>query len=200
MTKDDGRVVFLEGRRAYLRPPQESDIPLLLRWFNDPGVRKFLGRLYPMTEAQEKKFIMRTFDEARNNLVFIIVLKGASPERDRPIGTMGLHQIEWHNGVATTGAAIGEKSCWEKGYGTEAKMLMLEYAFNALNLRKIYSRVLATNHRSNAYSKKCGYTHVATLPERHFRDGRYVDEHILEVRAETWRALWERSRKKFLPK
>lgn len=114
------------------------------------------------------------------------------------LGTIGIHGIERENGVATTGAAIGEKDCWGKGYGAEAKMILLEYAFNTLNLRKIYSRVMSINPRSRAYSEKCGYVLEATLPKHHFRQGRCVDEYILAVYADTWRAFWDKFGRKYL--
>ena len=40
---------------------------------------------------------------------------------------------------------IGESEYWGRGLGTEAKMLLLDYAFNTLNLRRICSQVLAFN-------------------------------------------------------
>lgn len=193
------RVVFINGKHLYLRPPSKSDLPNFVRWFNDPEVWIFLNRIYPMTEMAEEKWLER-LAERTNDIVLVIVLKGRTPVQDRPIGTIGIHGIERENGVATTGAVIGEKDCWNKGYGTEAKMILLEYAFNTLNLRKIYSRVLAINPRSRAYSEKCGYVIEATLPKAHFRNGCYIDGYILAVYADTWRVLWAKVKRKYLPK
>ncbi|MFZ1075171.1 MAG: GNAT family protein [Minisyncoccia bacterium] len=192
------RVVFLDGNRLYLRPHCASDVPLLVRWMNDPNIRIFVNRRYPLGAKEEERWIER-LAELKNDIVLMIVLKGQTPADDRPIGNIGLHNIELENGIATTGAVIGEKECWGKGYGTEAKMILLNHAFNTLNLRKIYSRVLALNPRSRRYSEKCGYTLIATLPDKHFRDGRFVDELVLEVNADTWRMLWEETKERFLP-
>ena len=195
--KNRKRVVFIDGKRLYLRPPQESDLPLFVRWFNNPEIRVFLGQTHPMTEWSERKWLERLAEKG-NDVVLVIVLKGKMPKQDRPIGTMGLHGIDHKNGLATTGAAIGESDCQGDGYGPEAKMILLEYAFNTLNLRKIYSRVLAFNCNSLKYSEKCGYVLEATLPKHHFRMGRYVDEHILAVYADSWRMLWKKTRHKYL--
>lgn len=192
------RVIFINGKRLYLRPPCKSDLPCFVRWFNDPEVRVFLNQTYPMTESGEEKWL-ENLAEKKNDIVLVVVLKGGTPAQDRPIGNIGIHGIDRESGVATTGAAIGEKDCWSKGYGTEAKMILLEYAFNTLNLRKIYSRVLAINPRSRAYSEKCGYVLEATLPNSHFRNGCYVAEYILAVYADVWRALWEKTKRTYLP-
>lgn len=198
-TRNTTRVIFINGKRLYLRPPHKSDLPTLVRWFNDPEVRIFLNQRYPMTESSEEKWL-EGLAERKNDIVLVIVLKGRTPAQDRPIGNIGIHGIERENGIATTGAAIGEKDCWGKGYGTEAKMILLEYAFNTLNLRKIYSRVLAINPRSRAYSEKCGYVLEAILPKHHFRQGRYVDELVLAVYADAWRTLWEKTKRRYMPK
>jgi len=194
------RVMFLEGRHIYLRPVQPSDLPYFVQWFNDQEVTHFLGNQFPMTEMQEKAWIEGLTKRSGSDIVLVIVIKGKTPKSDRPIGTMGLHNIDLHDGVATSGAAIGAKDTWGKGYGSEAKMLLLDYAFNRLNLRKVYSRVLAFNGRSRAYSEKCGYVLEATHVGRHVRDGQLVDELVLVVNAEEWRELWEKTKKKFLPK
>jgi RimJ/RimL family protein N-acetyltransferase len=151
-----------------------------------------------MTEAGEEKWIENIGND-KHNFPLMIVLKGKTLALDRPIGTIGIHRLDYENRIAVTGAAIGEKDCWGKGYGTEAKMLLLDFAFNTLNLRKIYSHVLVNNPRSKRYSEKCGYVIEAKLPQHHFRDGTYVDEWILAVYAETWQTLWAKTKKKYLP-
>jgi len=193
------RVTFREGARVYLRPRIESDIPCLFKWSNDPDILKFLSYQYPRSEAEIRQSIM---DDSKqlDRFAFIIVLKGKAPEHDRPIGWMTLFNIDRDNGTAITGAAIGERDCQCCGYGTEAKMLLLDFAFNTVNLRKVYSHVYAVNKRSLRYSEKCGYRHEATLPKHKSLGGRLIDEHILAVYADRWRMLWKKSRKSILPK
>lgn len=191
MTKESDPVVFLKGKRIYLRPPTKADIPYFLRWFNDPEVRQYLGLYLPMTEAEENNWI----DELYKNQSRDIVLTIVDIKTDKPIGNMSIHEINSKNGTATTGATIGEKAFWNKGYGTEAKMLLLNYVFNSLNLRKVCSRVFDFNHRSLAYSKKCGYKIEGVLKKHNFKNGRYVDLVLMAVFREKWIPLWEKFRK-----
>jgi RimJ/RimL family protein N-acetyltransferase len=109
-----------------------------------------------------------------------------------PVGTMGLHSIDHINGTATTGAMFGNTSQHNKGIGKMAKMVLLDYAFNILRLRQIYSEVISFNHRSRAYSEKCGYKLIATLPEMIWHNCQYYDKWILVVTMETWLPLWEK--------
>jgi RimJ/RimL family protein N-acetyltransferase len=74
----------------------------------------------------------------------------------RAIGMTGIHRIDWKNRVGATESIIGEKQFWGKGYGTEAKMVLLHYALEPLNVRKICGTIYGFNERSQAYNRKCG--------------------------------------------
>jgi RimJ/RimL family protein N-acetyltransferase len=178
-------IVFLRGKKTVLRPLLESDIPLLQKWINDPDVRQFLKRIFPAMEADEREWLERMHKNPDKDVVLMIIVKG------QPIGTMGLHDINWKDRVATTGAMIGEKSFWGKGYGTDAKMALLNYAFNTLGLRKVMSRVFAFNKRSLAYSLHCGYKIEGRLSRQRFAYGRYWDEIILGLFKSQWLPYWD---------
>ncbi len=137
------RIIFRQSKRLYLRPFLKSDLPYVLRWMNNPEVTQFLARRYPVTESEEIRWIEQAHERAPADQALMIVRKGGVPNKDQPIGVMGLHKVDLINRHATTGAAIGEPECWNKGYGQEAKMLLLEYAFEQLNLRQVYSHVMA---------------------------------------------------------
>ena len=181
-------VVFLRGKRVNLRPPTKADIPYFLRWMNSEEVRQYVTSFLPVMEADEDEWLERVRKNKENDVVLVIVDQKTS----KPIGVMGIHRINWVSRVATTGAIIGEKTYWGKGYGSEAKMLLLQYAFETLNLRKICSLVFGFNERSVAYSKKCGYRVEGVLKDHHFKNGAYCDEIHMAVFREWWLPIWDR--------
>ncbi|MCE9517443.1 GNAT family N-acetyltransferase [Candidatus Nomurabacteria bacterium] len=202
--------IFLEGKSIYLRLPCKEDLPLLLRWINDQEILKYIVNYLPMSEEAESKWIEKTTSNLREEITFVIVLKrtnesNISERRDQkvrltdmPIGTLGLHKINWRNLTAETGALIGEKEYWGKGYGTEAKMLLLNYCFNTLGLHKICSSAISYNKRSIAYQKKTGAVVEGKRKKQLFRDGDYHDEILLAIFADTWRKIWKKEKSKYL--
>ncbi len=184
------QIVFLKGKRTTLRPLCEADIPLLTRWINNPNIRDFVNRYLPAMEQEEHDWLKSLVARSKNEIVLIIEVKG------KAIGTMGIHGIDWKNRIATTGAIIGEEAYWGKGYGTDAKMALLEYAFNTLNLRKIMSHVKAFNKRSLAYSLHCGYKIEGRLRRQHFVNGQYWDDIVLGLFKNEWLPFWEAHMKK----
>jgi RimJ/RimL family protein N-acetyltransferase len=107
------------------------------------------------------------------------------------IGNIGFHNIKWTDGVAVSGAMIGDKRYWDKGYGTDAKMQLVNWAFSNLGLRKLCSQVIAFNARSLAYSKKCGYKVEGVLAKHVLRDGGYPDVVNLALFKEDWPPIWK---------
>ena len=185
------KVAFLLGPRSIvMRPVEESDIPYLYKWINDPKVRQYLNAYMPMTMTDEQSWYESLTSRKPKDIILMIEVDGT------PIGNMGIHGINMQNGTATTGAIIGEKEYWGKGYGSDAKMILLDYAFNTLNLRKIYSTVIAFNERSLKYSLKCGYKEEGRRKLHHYKKGQYWDDIQLAVFKEDWLPLWEKFVKK----
>ena len=183
------RVLFLSGKMVNLRPAQKSDIPHFTRWINDPKVRHYLSTTMPLTEKQEEEWFEGLGkDESKIDLII-------ETKDGKPIGLMGIHKIDWRSGVGTTGDLIGEKEYWGQGYGTDAKMVLLDYAFNTLGLRKICSGAMAFNKRSIRYSLHCGYKVEGRLRRHTFRNGKFQDQIVLGVFRDEWLPIWNHYRK-----
>lgn len=179
---------FIVGNSVLLRPVRESDLPLFVQWVNDPDVRKYMLTRSPMTEMAEKEWIAKGARHSRypEDIAMVIEIK----ESQKPIGTIGLHSINWIDRCATTGSMIGDVSEQRKGYATDAKMHVLKYAFEVLGMHKIISLAYAKNERSIAYSERCGYEREALLREEVFREGAWEDIVRLACFAKPWKVKW----------
>ncbi len=191
---ENKHAIFRKGKKVILRPAIESDIPHFQRWMNDQEVTQYLRTYLPVSLEQERDWYEKITRPDPGSITLIIV----DAKKNVPIGTIGFAKINYRDQTATTGTSIGNQSYWGKGYGTEAKMILLEYAFSELNLRKIYSEVIAYNARSLAYAKKCGYVEEARIPQHYYRKGQCWDKVILAVYREPWEKLWKKTAKKFL--
>jgi RimJ/RimL family protein N-acetyltransferase len=184
-------IIFRAGRQTILRLLRKStDLEACLRWINDPEVTPFLKSFLPVTEKSEEEW----FDSIGKSQTNIVL--GIETLSDHVfIGIMSLNRINFKDGVATTGAVIGEKEYWGKGYGKDAKMTLLDYAFNVLNLRKICSSAKAFNERSLRYNLRCGYHKEGCRPAQFFFNGQYWDEIFLAVFRDDWLPLWKEYQK-----
>jgi RimJ/RimL family protein N-acetyltransferase len=173
------------SNRVVLRPVTEADIPYMVEYLNDPAVSVNLNLSRPKSETSQRGFVERINKDDSADIVLALEVGGVF------IGTMGLHGIDHRHGTATTGTVIG-KEYQGKGYASEAKMLLLEYAFNTLNLRKVYSNVHSFNEYSLRYAAKCGYREEGRLKAHHYAKGQYWDRVQLAVFREDFWPLWEK--------
>jgi RimJ/RimL family protein N-acetyltransferase len=188
-------VIFLKGKRLRLRPLEATDLERCTVWINDPEIRDFITVAFPISSIQEQSFVMEaTLSKDRVKLA-IETHEGVH------VGNIDIHGINWINRTAETGTMIGDKNYWSQGYGTEAKMLLLDYAFNTLGLRKLHSGAYAYNERSINYSLTCGYKIIGRKKKEKFRKGEYHDVVLLEVFKDEWQrayATWTKSQNKKL--
>jgi RimJ/RimL family protein N-acetyltransferase len=179
--------VFISGKTINLRVITEACVPDSVAWFNDQRVTDNLVMYLPMTEKREKEWIDSLYGKDATDIHFAIVTKDG-----RHIGNIGIHGINWRDRTGATGTVIGEKEFRGKGIGTEAKMLILNYAFNSIGLRKICSRAFSFNLASQRFNEKCGYQREGLLRQHSFKNGEYVDQVVLAVFCEDWLPLWEK--------
>ena len=166
----------LQGKNVTLRPITMDDIDNLLEWFNDPEVCQFITRRLPMQKESEEEWIISLGKRQDTNVTFMM----ETTDTQEALGTIGLG-FRWIHRRAGFGIAIGNKEHWGKGIGTEATNLILDYAFNTLNLRKVNLEVLANNPRAIRCYEKCGFVKSGLLKEEIFVNGEYVDIVIMEV-------------------
>jgi RimJ/RimL family protein N-acetyltransferase len=154
-----------------LGPRRRDLLPLYLKWINDFEVLRTLGApLRPMTmEAEEQWFDQSSRCEDASFTIY---------ERStlRPIGNTGFHEVDRVHRQGTFGILIGEKDCWDRGYGTEATRLMLDYGFNALGLHNIMLTVFSNNPRAIRAYQKAGFREIGRR-----REARRVGDRAFDV-------------------
>ena len=96
------------------------------------------------------------------------VMFGVQTKDGTPIGFFTINWIVPHSRLAMLGARIGDPNYWGGGYGTDALLLLIEYAFDWLDMRKVWlgttsanARVMRQMERSASRSKGYrGATHI----------------------------------------
>ncbi len=144
----------LETKRLILRKPKISDWKDVVEGAGEYGVAKMTMSIpHPYKKKDAINWIKKSLKEwGSKGCPFFIELKS---ER-KVIGCMDIHHIDKSQGKAMTGSWINKKY-WKKGYITEAKIAVNDFAFNKLKLRKLNSKVFTDNKASNATQVKMGY-------------------------------------------
>lgn len=174
---------IIHGEHVFLRAIERSDIPTMVRWFNDADVVRDLTRVEPMSEAGEGAWFDRMLEgQGRTDYHFVVCLR----EDGRPIGTAGLHDLDQREGNAEFGIAIGEKAEWGKGYGTDALRALCDFGFGELRLERISLFYYDGNDRGRRSYEKAGFTHEGTMRRAHYARGEHHDMHLMGMLRDDW--------------
>ena len=171
----------MQGKLVRLRAYEKSDADALFRWFADAEVTRWLGPPNFPSRAQQEKFIELASAGGDDAKYFAIeTLDG------RLVGDTGIRFIDWKSRKAEFFITIGEKHCWDKGFGTDALRIVIRLAFDRMNLNRLWLSVLADNARAVRCYEKCGFVREGLLRQESFVDGKYRDVHLMGLLREDY--------------
>ncbi|MFX1503194.1 MAG: GNAT family N-acetyltransferase [Promethearchaeota archaeon] len=176
---------MLRGERVTLGPIKREYIESFLKWFNDPEITQYLVIYRPMTRMAEEEW-MDNLKTRENDILFSIVIPNEDGT-EKLIGNCGIHRIDWKNRVGEIGIAIGEKEYQNKGYGTEALELLLDYGFKTVNLNRLELYTYDFNIGGLKSYKKVGFVEEGRRRQFVWINGSYHDAILMGILAEEWR-------------
>lgn len=176
-----------------LGPMDDAYVELFVRWINAYDGIEGTRLRPPYTLEAARKWIADLAERKQTDEVFAILKRDSEGGKRflRYIGHTGIHKITWPDGFGATKSMIDD-TAQGRGYGTEAKLLLLNHCFNTLGLRKVIASVMDFNAPSLGHLIKCGYEIVGRYRQHRWHRGRYVDEIFLEVTAEQFDPIWNR--------
>lgn len=173
---------FIQGELIDLLPLNSEHIKLYVKWVNDPKVRIYARSVLPQTVEEMKKFLESQEKGERTFIEFEIWHRIDK----KPIGDLGLFNINWLDCKAYIGLMIGEPEYWGQGIGTEAVKLITDYGFKELNLNKLYAIIFAPNRTSRRCFEKNRYKYEVVLKQDVYIDGEFLDTYLYSILKENW--------------
>jgi RimJ/RimL family protein N-acetyltransferase len=175
---------LIVGKHIRLRAVEQEDLLQFVEWLNDPELRSGLAMFLPFSLAEEKRWFERMQDTPAAE--HVLVIEAQDNDLWRSIGTCGLHAIDWQSRQAEVGISIGDKSFWNRGYGTDTMRAILQHGFDTLNLNRIYLRVFSNNQRAIRCYEKAGFVQEGRLRQAHYQGGEYLDILMMGVLRDEW--------------
>jgi RimJ/RimL family protein N-acetyltransferase len=142
---------------------------------------------YPNAVAQVKKkleALEKRLEESKNMYYFHI----RDRQDDRLIGFATIRWIEWTHGTGWLHLGIGDPKDWRKGIGSEVLDLLLQYAFNELNLYRLTAIIPEYNPGARRLFEKAGFMEEVRRRQALNRDGQRWDLLLYGLLREEWEA------------
>ena len=127
---------------------------LFRHWENDPDIYDDLSLFKAF--QYDPAWVDRYFDAKRrpDRVLLAVMLEG------RPIGEVQLKQIDREKKSCVLSIHMQNDRVKNKGYGTMAERLALDYAFGTLGLDAVLADCILKNTRSQHVLQKAGFRHV----------------------------------------
>jgi ribosomal-protein-alanine N-acetyltransferase len=163
----------IEFGEYVIRDWGQKDARSIAKYANNRHIAMWLrdGFPYPYTLADAEAFLSVV---ARQNLRTAFALATA----DEAVGGIGVEfGRDVHRFTAELGYWLGEPF-WGRGIMTQAVRLLTAWAFENLELYRIYATVFEGNAASERVLKKAGYTREGCLRASVFKNGRILDQSL----------------------
>ncbi|KZX12885.1 GNAT family N-acetyltransferase [Methanobrevibacter curvatus] len=170
----------LNGNRIFLSLPQEKDLNLYNEWLNDFEINLTFGRSHiTFNKDQQAKYI-EDYNLSLDKLFFVIVKKLNQTEEEKAIGIGLMYDIDFIHGKTTFGLLL-DKSYQDQGYGKESSNLLLEYAFNILNLNNVMLYAIDFNQKAIEMYKNIGFKIIGKRREAYPINNEVYDEVYMDI-------------------
>jgi RimJ/RimL family protein N-acetyltransferase len=179
------RIPALIGELVTLRELTADDAPSLFALLTAEEVTRFVTPP-PKTSHEFRQFITWTHAERKAGR---LVCWGVVP-RGRSTA-VGLFQVSGLDGGMTNaewGFALGSPF-WGTGMFVDSARLVLDFAFDVLNVHRMEARAAIDNGRGNGALRKIGAVREGVLRRSFFRNGKFHDQVLWSMLAEDWRFL-----------
>jgi RimJ/RimL family protein N-acetyltransferase len=190
------RNAMMIGERIYLRPLETDDAETIAQGMHEETETFFESGRIPLSPIGLTRWIEGLYkQQPSSEIQFAVCLR----ETGEVIGNVGITGIDWINRTAETESYLDSAAHRGKGYGPEAKHLLLAYAFDYLHLEMLSSFVWEPNTRSAAAVLRQGYQPAGRVKSRMMQNGKFRDMLAFDISRDEWleaRAKWHAARQK----
>lgn len=158
------------GEKVVLRALELRDLPFLLEMINDPEMEKVvIGWSFPTSEKQQLDWYNKIINDTKN-------FRFAIEFERQFVGVSTLVKIDWKNRTADHGIKLHNSAPKGIGIGTDAVYATMKYAFEELQLNRLYSSILDYNILSQKLYAKCGWKIEGCFRQNVFKNNEYHNE------------------------
>lgn len=167
--------MIIKGNSVILRFIELGDLEAIREMTNDANQEWMIGGWsFPAAKKHQEDWYQRILSDKNN-------IRLAIDYNDKFVGLVTLTDIDWKNRRAESGIRLTLDAPKKQGIATDALTSLLRYAFNELNLNRVYATVVEHNIPSMKLHTKCGYTVEGKLRNSVYKRGEFHNEVFFSI-------------------
>jgi len=159
---------MIPGEKTTLRAMEKRDIELLRNLRNHPDMRRWHCSHMLVSDIEQEEWYERSGTDQRNKIFMVDDLNGNT------VGYVQLRNIDYKNRSVEIGIHLGPEA-QGRGYGRDAFLLLMRFAFNEMNMHRVYLQVFDFNDRAIKLYEKLGFREEGRFRDVIFQEVRYYD-------------------------
>ncbi len=160
-----------------LRKWEENDVKALLKYAGNPKITQFMSDGFAGISTAEGAVKFIEFANSGSDKIYRAI--DVDGEAVGGIGVM--MQTDIHRKNAELGYWLAEPF-WGKGIVSRAIPMIVDEAFETLDINRIFAKPFHTNTASHRVLEKSGFQHEAKLDKAVIKNGEFLDEYIYAIR------------------
>jgi RimJ/RimL family protein N-acetyltransferase len=187
VTQSDWRsgLPVLAAGTVTLRDLRASDAHSLRDLLTTDEVSRFISPPPSTVEGFQRFIEWANRERAAGTYVCFAVVPVGS---DVAVGIFQIRQLGPTFEVAEWGFALGQPM-WGTGVFASAAVAVVDFAVDALKVRRLEARSTVQNGRGNGALQKIGASREALLRKSFLKDGQYYDQVLWAITAGEWKML-----------
>lgn len=174
----------LTGTHSTLRELRLSDAPALLSTMTSDDVARFISTPPTSVDGFERFITWARHQRGAGRYACFAVVPHGLHE---PVGLFQVRRMDEDTTTGEWGFALGQPY-WGQGHFVDAARLVLAFAFDEMNLRRLEARSAVANGRGNGALRKVGAVHEGVMRRAFRKDGQRLDQSLWSILADEWRA------------
>jgi RimJ/RimL family protein N-acetyltransferase/nitroimidazol reductase NimA-like FMN-containing flavoprotein (pyridoxamine 5'-phosphate oxidase superfamily) len=183
----------MRGKHVTLEPLSPSHVDGLMEALGDDEVWQFLGQSRP--RARDEMAALVATAARRQWLGERVAWAQCDPVSGAVIGMTSYHDVNEEERSLAIGHTVLGRQWWRTGVNTEAKLMLLERAFDVLGAERVLWYTDIRNERSQRAIARLGAGRDGVLRRHRLRpDGTWRDSVLFAMTADEWPEKAERLR------
>ena len=174
---------MLQARRIGLRAIEEGDLVELLRWRNDPRMRRFFRESRELSSSHQHAWfedVSRRGSTVRMHAIFDL-------ESLALLGACGLCYLDWVSRSADLSIYIGADNVYiDEVFAPDAARVLIDYGFSVLGLHRLWAEVYDYDERKKSLFADLGFQVDGRLREHHWDGTGWHDSLIFGLLQPEW--------------
>ena len=161
------------GKTVYFRAFEPEDAVLIHQWKNSDELNEMTVGLNKKTSLEEDQQWVNAHKDHHPYYAYWAI---CAKDTNKMIGYASLVNIHYINSSAETGAILIGDPNYNDGFAwMESVLFLFEYAFERLNLNRVYGQSLVGHKISNLVEPLMYMKQEGVLRQAAFKNGRYYD-------------------------